>query len=152
MPQESQKIVDQWKAPAFHLMRDAYVELHGLEVEWYRANEGADRENEYGHVKRNLTFLKDKAKVVLEIGAKELELLATFDLDTTESYDSAIVGRIKYASEMRKGDRIAFSLAHFQPGSNDRRVLECVKIVVQASRYPIGKHALFTPSRDGTIT
>lgn len=152
MPQESQKIVDQAKAPQFHLLRDAYVELHGLDIEWYRATQQSDRQNAYGHMKRNLVFDKQEIRIVLEIGSAELELLDTFDEDVTESYTGPIKGMVKYASEIRSGDRIAFALNHFRPGSEDRRVLECIKVVVQGSRYPIAKHALFAPARDKTIT
>jgi hypothetical protein len=147
----TQGIVDQHKSPQFHLLRDAYVELHGFDVDWYRATEEWDRRSAYGTLKRDLMFDIDVLRVALVIGRQQLDLLDTYPQEVTEQYEGAIMGHVKYGSSIRPGDCIGFSLNHFNPLSNDRKVLQCIRVRVQGSKYPIGKAAYFVPVRNTVV-
>jgi hypothetical protein len=147
----TQEIVDRFKAPAFHLLRDAYVQLHGFDVDWYRATEEWDRRTAYGTLKRDLVFDIDVLRVALVIGRQQLDLLDTYPQEVTEQYDGAITGFVKYGSKIRAGDCIGFALDHFNPLSKDRKVLQCIRTTIQGSRFPIGRMAFFVPVRNSVI-
>jgi hypothetical protein len=145
------EIIDASRAQHYHLLRDAYIDLHGVECTLYSAHsEDTARKDFYGDVRSRMLREEqvDKIRVLIPLSGEDLLLLSTFPTNNTMDHSKNLTGHVKASSTIQAGDRLGFKFSHFVPGSDDVKFLEVASVNVANSLYPLHKTVQLMPVRD----
>jgi hypothetical protein len=131
------------------LVRDNYVDLHGVDCTWRKVNEtGSAKANIYGEIKSTgLTFTDTTVKVVMDL-SKHMEMLT---LKSAELGDERMMGRIngivKLSLIINVGDRIVLP-TKYQNLTIENKVLQVVEVPAVHHYGAVSKSIVMVPLRD----
>lgn len=133
-------------------IRDAYIDLRGMDARWEKIPDDVNRRDAYGDIIQ-VGFTPEVYDIKIVLESKELFTLQdTFYVNTSNTVGEAnfslkhYFGIVKYSVDIKKGDIIKIV---FTQGSNiaveDVRPFRVADVESKAYREPVSKRITITP-------
>lgn len=130
------------------ILRDKYIDLHGIKCILYTANEGIDnRQNLYGELETNLQFTTSSITISVELSAlMQIIQARTTEIDNFDDGDLKLEVVTKLNDIINIGDRIEIPYTNI--GIRYTKVFQVSNVQVSSHVIQYKKIVILVPLRD----